>query len=92
MLPRLMFPYPEDIIQVPPPTGAFGKIDIFDASTIVNTFGTQPGDPLWHAAADVNDNREIELFDALSVRAVYEWQIQLPLPYCSEGGRLNPPP
>jgi len=89
MLPRLMFPYPSDIVQVPPPTGGYGLIDIFDALTIVGTFGTTPGAPAWHAAADTNDDRVIDIFDALTLRIVFGKKIALPLPYCSEGGRLS---
>ncbi|MFB0522259.1 MAG: hypothetical protein ACETV1_00685, partial [Candidatus Bathyarchaeia archaeon] len=88
MLPRLMFPYPSDIVQVPP---NFGLIDLWDFLTLANIFGSKPGDPAWHAAADTNDNLEIEIFDALKVRDDYNWHIALPLPYCSEGGRLEPP-
>jgi len=86
MLPRLMFPYPTDIVQVPP---NYGRIDIYDALTVVGTFGSKPGDPTWMAAADTNDNLEIELFDALNVRTDFGKHIDLPLPYCSEGGRMH---
>jgi len=86
MLPRLMYPYPSDIIQVPP---YYGVIDIYDALTVRGAFGTRPGDPAWVYAADVVENKEIELFDALQVRADYAKHVALPLPYCSEGGRLS---
>lgn len=84
----MMYPYPSDVVTIPPIS--VGDIDIFDALTVRGSFGTVPGDPAWEYAADVNDNWEIELFDALAVRADFPYRIALPLPYCSEADRLIP--
>jgi branched-chain amino acid transport system substrate-binding protein len=86
MLPRLMFPYPTDIIEVPP---NYGRVDIYDALTIVGTYGSTPGSPTWMAAADTNDDLVVNLLDALNVRTDFGKHIDLPLPYCSEGGRMH---
>ena len=86
MLPRLMFPYPTDIIQVPP---GYGQVNLYDALTIVGTYGSVPGDPNWMAAADTDDDLDVDIYDALAVRADFGKHIDLPLPYCSEGGRMH---
>lgn len=88
MLPRLFYPYPEDIVQQAP---YFGIVDIYDALTVRGTFGTVPGDLAWQYAADVDDDKIITLWDALAVRAKYNWWVTRPLPFCSESGHWNSP-
>jgi len=44
-----------------------GDVDVFDVISIVNAFGTRPGDPNWDGRADFDDNGQIDIFDVISL-------------------------
>jgi len=53
--------------QLPGDTDFNGTVDVFDAITIVNAFGTSRVDPAWVTEADVNSDDAVDVFDVITV-------------------------
>jgi hypothetical protein len=53
---------------VPSPIGDMnfdGKVDIYDALILANSFGTMPGQPRWNNLADLNHDNTVDIYDAI---------------------------
>jgi len=46
---------------------ADGDVDFLDVNTLVNAFGSVPGDPNWDPSADFDGNGQVDVFDAITV-------------------------
>jgi hypothetical protein len=42
-----------------------GKVDIYDALILANSFGTMPGQPRWNNLADLNHDNTVDIYDAI---------------------------
>ena len=90
-----MYPYPEDVLQD-------GYIELYDILTARNCYLAYPAAPtdppyvgpqgqIWQFVADAVSDNLIDVYDVLYMRAHYHWTVELPLAYCDEAGKINPP-
>lgn len=94
MLSRAMYPYPSDVSQTAflGTGGYYAPLDGDDIIIVGAAFGTTPGAPRWQRLADVNNDGKIDGEDHSAVTFDQGKEVSpLPLPYCSEGGRLHYP-
>ncbi len=48
-----------------------GKVDIYDAEAVIETFGSKPGDEYWNPFADVLSDGQIDIFDVVRMAGMF---------------------
>jgi hypothetical protein len=50
---------------IPGDTNCDNTVDIYDAITLSNAFGTSPGNSNWNPNADINGDGTVDIYDAI---------------------------
>ena len=48
-----------------------GKVDIYDAEAVIETYGSKPGDEYWNPFADVLPDRQIDIYDVVRMAMMF---------------------